>query len=268
VPYSNAPAITYTNNTLGDNSNKSTLFLNGGYIIMKAIIANRDDDKIGEYGFLISTDPSNVATYNSTFAKVDSIYFVNDTMMYKIGLDSCMKHFYYKPYLKLNDCDSTIVYGQRKDFIMWHPDLAELTVSPSTTVAPGTQITLNAVATMYVGNWPDIYSRYSTTLNGHGSGDCGLNTNGNPVKTMEEWMHILLDCPFARYTVRDFMNMDVYDTDFEYEWQPINWHSPTPQSAGVVTTTINQTTTYEGSAVFSFRGMVCKVSRTITVTVE
>ena len=269
VPYDIAPSIVYTSNTSGEN--KTDLFRNEGTVILMAGLENRDDHKIAEYGFLISTNPSDVDSYNSAVAKV--LTGVNrDTMTYRIGLDSCTKHLYYKPYLKLNDCDSTIVYGQRKHFTMWHPDLHALTVAPSTTVAQGTEITLSAVATMTVGSWPQLYGRFVDQLNHgasyHGYAGCYLGTDGSITKNMEEWMHILLDCPLAGNIVSGEMHLNPYDADFEYEWQPINWHSAEPHDSGVTTTVINQTTTYQGSAVFSYRGMECKVSRTITVTVQ
>ena len=268
VPFANSPYISSTYNTHGDASSKTTLFSNGGNIILKAAVANRDDDKIVEHGFLISTNPGDVETYNSAVAKSAS-YIDNDTMVYYIGLDSCTKHLYYKPYLILNDCDSTIQYGERKDFVMWHPDLAELTVTPSSTVVAGTEITLNAVATMTVGNWPSLFARYHSTINGSlASGGCNMNTNGNALKTMEEWMHILLDCPLAGNAIHDFMHMDAHDASFRYTWEPIGYVTPTDSSPGNISVTPTQTTTYEGSAVFTYRGMVCKVSRTITVTVE
>jgi len=269
VPYDIAPAIISTSNTSGEN--KTDLFTNGGMVILRAIISNRDDSKIAEYGFLISTNAAEVDSYNSAVAKVLTDV-TSDTISYNIALDSCMKHLYYKPYLKLKDCDSTIVYGQRRDFSMWHPDLQPLTVTPSTSVAQGTAITLSAVANMTVGSWPQLYDRYYHVLNDgatwHGYSGCTLGTNGNITKTMEEWMHILLDCQVAAIMVDENMHLNVNDASFRYEWEPIGWSSPAPQSHGVTTTTINQTTTYQGSAIFTYRGMECKVSSNITVTVQ
>ena len=266
VPFANAPSISYTGNT--DGLGKQELFQNhGGYVVLKAAVDNRDTNKVAEYGFLVSTDPSDIAAYNSVFAKSAS-FMANDTMIYNISLDSCTKHLYYKPYLILNDCDSTKVYGQQKDFTMWHPDLQALTVSPSSTVSSGTEITLTAVATMNVGSWPNFYNRYSDALNDAPPAGCGLNTDASATKPMEEWMQILLNCPRAANAVRDFMGMDVHDADFSYTWEPIGYSSPQPWSPGITTTTPTQTTTYRGSAIFTYRGMVCKVSDTITVTVQ
>jgi hypothetical protein len=279
IPYSGLPSFSYVNNTQGGENAKTSLFKNEG-IILKAKVANPSGadylSRIAKAGFLISRSP--ITAYSAEKAVFVPLSGVTgDSVVYKVGIDSCGGTTYYRPFVVMKGCDSAVVLGTQKSFTMWAP---ALTVSANpTSVAYGGSVTLNAAATMHVGQWDQ------NTSNGipcQGIVDfinyCNIvyTEDCSTTKNMEDWMKLLVglrNCSMWNSISSQITNnfgMDPGNAEFHYRWERNGtefFSSATSMDNGVTTDSPSTTTTYTGIADFSYNDVHCIQKQNVTVTV-
>ena len=257
VPYSNKPTVTTDASNPTDGRGKTDLFNNEG-ITLNATVSNYTASQVESYGFLISSDQADVQTYNSDFAIAGS-GISNNKYSHKIGLSYCGKKWYYRAYIKLNGCDEP-VYGDIKEVTMWGPERLNSTdlpyeptisITPSTVVA-GEAVTLSATSYMTVGT---------------------QNMGQHP---MEEWMHYEnmpeyqnLGILYQVVVSSMVTQFGITEQNWTYRWEDESGNTIySSHTSGTTTVTPTQTTTYTAYGEFTFQGETCRVSKSVTVTVQ
>lgn len=257
LPSNMKPSFSGVTNTSGEE--KLTLFPNEG-VILRSKIVNYDNfsDNIARKGYLLSLN--SIDEYDPTLAiDVEVSGVTNDTLWYKVGLDSCGLTVYYRPFVILsNTCDS-VVLGEQKSFHMWIP---EFTISANPAVTNGTQeVALHAVATMTVGTF------------------C------NATHSMEEWISLewvdtstcmitYMGMTFALSSAYGLIQQMMTNTyhitadNWRYEWRANDILIHQSSSTGDTTDTPAQTTTYTAYGIFDYNGKQCIAKDSVTVTVN
>lgn len=279
IPYSGMPSFSHVSNTQGGENAKTALFKNEG-IILKAKVANPSGadylSRIAKAGFLISRSP--IPAYDAEKAVFVPLSGVTgDSVVYKVGIDSCGGTTYYRPFVVMKGCDAAVVLGTQKSFTMWAP---ALTVSANpTTVASGGSVTLNAAATMHAGQWNQNTSNGVPCV---GIVDiisyCNIDYTEDctTTKNMEVWMKLLVglrNCSMwnsISSQITSQFGMDPGYAEFRYRWErngTVFFSSATSMDNGVTTDSPSATTTYTGIADFSYNDVHCIQKQNVTVTV-
>ena len=273
IPYSSLPSFTDVSNTSGQV--KVTLFKNEG-VTLKARIVDYSDysSRIAKAGYLVSRSP--ITEYSADKALLGTM--IDDTVTYKMGMDSCGGVIYYRPFLIMKGCDEEVVLGAQKSFTMWAPDLT-VTATPDH-VASGGSVTLEAVATMNVAAWNQNTSNgVPCNMIGYFTNSCNLvhTEDCSTTKTMEVWMYLLIGlrtCPsfWNNFSdmITDALGMDPGIADYQYRWErngSVFFSTALPSDPGITTDTPTTTTVYTGVADFTYNGVHCIQKQNVTVTV-
>ena len=260
------PSFGTVSNT--DAAGKTNLFYRAGSYTY-ATINNYDASMIQEMGFYISTSSDEVV--NHTCAPIVGTYGDVDTRSYgasqmipliyggspsvqptyitalnvKVSLSACGKTTYYQPYMKLNLCGEIVtVYGNSvNSFTMWGPESKESSTvfEPTVSVSPnpvssGSNVTLTAESYMTIQSFdigqltiPQAFNNYGWAL-----GSTNINSN-----------------------------------NWTYRWEDENGNTiHTSHTSGTKTVKPTQTTTYTAYGEFTYGGETCRVSKSVTVTVQ
>ena len=274
------PSFGTVSNT--DMAGKINLFLRDGSGHIYATIDNYNANLIQEMGFYVSTNKSEVESHTCT-PKIGTYGSVNikaytssnftgteniTALNYKFEFSECGITYWYLPYMKLNLCGEEVyIYGNNnvaKSFRMWAPESAtSATVSgPTISASPnpvsaGNNVTLTSVAYMTVG------------------------TGGMGKHSMEEWMdyknlseYKSLD-PWDKLKVSTAMSMYGMTSDNWWKYRWVNestgqeiYTSSSSNHTGTCVVTPTQTTTYTAHGDFTFQNNTCRVSKSVTVTVQ
>ena len=276
IPYSSLPSFGGVSNSSGES--KVALFKNEGVTLMTQIVDYSSfSNRIARKGFLISRSP--ITEYSADKAVLGTMGgAAGDSLYYKVAMDSCGGVIYYRPFLVMRGCDSSVVLGAQNFFMMWAPDLT-VTATPDH-VASGGSVTLDAVATMNVGAWTENTSNgVPCNMIGYFTNSCNLTYTEDctTTKNMEVWMYLLIglrNCPsfWDNFSgmITNALGMDPGIADFQYRWERNGttfFSTPSPSDAGLTTDTPTATTVYTGVADFTYNGVHCIQKRNVTVSV-
>lgn len=256
------PSFGTVSNT--DGSGKANLFKRQG-VYTYVTINNEANVQIQEVGFYISKVKSEVQNHTcspivANFSKVDvhnyqgassafdnPEYTSENVYNTKVGMINCGVKTYYQPYMIVEMCgESVTIYGNDiKEFSMWAPEdennysLFTPTVSATPNpITSGVSVTLTASSWITIGSLagghqtiPDAFSEYSWALSMLGAS--GIDVN-----------------------------------NWTYRWEDENGQTiHSSHTSGTTTVNPTQTTTYTAYGEFTYGGEVCRVSKSVTVTV-
>ena len=276
IPYRDLPSFTAESNS--DGMGKINLFSNNG-VVLKAKIVDYStfSNKIAQVGYLLSSSP--ITEYSADKAVSGTIGgSTGDTLTYTVGIDSCGRVTYYRPFLIMNGCDQQIVLGEQRSFDMWAPDLT-VSANPEH-VAAGGSVSLTALATMNVGTWDQHTSNgVPCTSIVTFTNECGFpySDDCSTTKPMETWMYLLVNLractnfwnSFSSLIINN-LGMDPGDADFQYRWEQngtVFFSTTSSSQSGVTTVNPTSTTTYTGVADFSYNDVHCVQKANVTVQV-
>ncbi len=260
VPYATKPSITAVSHTPSNPMGKSDLFNYEG-VTLSATVSNYSASQVESRGFLISTNQSDIQSYDSDFAVAGGTISSDNTFKTasKLGLSYCGKKWYYRAFIKMNGCEDPVL-SSINSFQMWGPEsatsssVAGPTVSATpNSVAAGQTVTLNATAYMTVG-----------------TGNLGTHP-------LEEWMHYSdyswypgdLSITYQFYMPYILDSYGITEQSWTYRWEDENGTEIySDHTSGTTTVTPTQTTTYTAFGEFLYGGEVCRVSKSVTVTVQ
>ena len=257
VPYATKPSFAAPTHTPADPMGKTDLFNYEG-VSLKATVSNYDATQVESFGFLISTNQSDIQSYSSEFA-VDATKSGNTITSSKLGLSYCGKRWYYRAYIKLKGCEEPVL-SSVNNFKMWGPESATSSsvAGPTVTAAPnpvgaGQVVTLTSVAYMTVG-----------------TGNLGTHP-------LEEWMHYSqqswypgeLSFGYQMLMPSILATYEITEQNWTYRWEDESGTTIySNHTSGTTTVTPTQTTTYTAYGEFVYKGETCRVSKSITVTVQ
>lgn len=193
VSMPNISSTTYPDPTLSEENvaNLTKIYTAAGIDVLSTI-GNYNASFIAEKGYLISEDVNDVAEYNAQYAVIgtDSINSNNSTnpsdwsyqFVTKIGLASCGKTFYVKPYMKLKNCTQPFVYGDLQTIAVPAPGV-HTNPAADTTIVSGNSanltVQLGGMMTMALqGNYAD-----RITIGWREVGDGSVNCTSSPLVT-------------------------------------------------------------------------------------
>lgn len=247
VPYATRPSFSSISNTPDNPLGKTNLFGNRG-VDLEATVSNYTASQVESYGFLISTKQSDIQSYSSEFA-VPATKSGNTIKSTKLGLSYCGKKWFYRAYIKLNDCEEPVL-STVNNFQMWGPESANSssvagpTVSASpASITQGQSVTLSATA-------------YITVSSSFYDYVCSGIVGQNPI----EWATHNCENVVSSYGLSR--------NNWTYRWEDESGNTIySSHDSGATTVTPTKTTKYTAYGEFVYQNETCRVSKSIEVTV-
>ena len=287
VPYATKPSFTAVSHTPNSPMGKKELFSNDG-VDLSATIDNYNADQVESYGFLISTDQSDIQSYSSDFV-VSATKSGNTIKSTKLTLSYCGKKWYYRAFIKLRGCEAPVL-STVKNFQMWGPEINNnqyvagpvVSATPNSVIA-GNEVTLSATAYMTVGTANMGTHSMEEWMNYQNMPEY-QNLAGQNCEVTYWGMTVDLPCQSVVTTAVNTFHLST--NNWTYYWlegeyataqelnQALNSNQSFYSNHTSGTTTINptQTTTYTAVGEFKYTAggtqQVCRVSKSVTVTVQ
>lgn len=287
VPYATKPSLASLKHNPTSPMGKKDLFSNDG-VDLSVTVSNYTASQVESYGFLISTDQSDIQSYSSEFA-VSATKSGSTITSTKLGLSYCGKKWYYRAYIKLNGCEepelSTI-----NNFQMWGPEINNnqyvagpvVSATPNSVIA-GNEVTLSATAYMTVGTANMGTHSMEEWMNYQNMPEY-QNLAGQDCEVTYLGVTFNMSCQSVVSTAVNTFHLST--NNWTYYWlegeyataQELNQALDADQSfysnhtSGTTTVNPTQTTIYTAVGEFKYTSggtqQVCRVSKSIPVTVQ